>query len=248
MSDREEGRSGGEHEAEVTPAGATPASAAVGGGSLALNTAAVARAAPSAEPVEPGLAPRQHSAGQAEPAPQATPAVVAQQAEIEQRMAAGRPADTAQQPPAPAAQSSDRGFFAPPPVQPEIRKPLVADADARPDPFAEAELANSGGARGEGRSSVGLSRRKAQSFFARMSGAARAIQGVAQSSEETSSSTPTPAHQESAPPAASPSAAPPVDDGLPQPLSGPDSTETVGSSAAEEELLDIPAFLRRQAN
>ncbi len=243
-------QNGGAPEAEAgeAPSAATPASAAIGTGSPTLDTESVARTAPSAEPREPRLAPQQHLDSNPESATRSTPAVAAQQAEVEQRMAAAHTAAPLQQPQGPAAQVSEEGFFAPPPVKPEAKKPLVADSDARPDPFAEADLANSAGARDQGRSSAALSRRKAQSFFARMSGAARAIHGVAQTGEETPGSGPTPPRQESAPPAAAASAPQPSDDGLPQPLTGSNSAETIGSSAAEEELLDIPAFLRRQAN
>jgi cell division protein FtsZ len=238
VSDRDEAATAAEPApaAEQTAAPMTAGASAMEAGALALDTAAVARHAPAAEPQEPGLAPRQETV--AEPAPAQQPAPVAQQQEIEQRIATSAAAEWA-----PAAGASDEGFFAPPPVQAETRKPLVADSSARPNPFAEAELANSSRERSdETRASVGLGRRKAQSFFARMSGAARAIQGVAQASESAASESRSPQQE-------APSHAAPAADTVSQPkLLGLEASEGIGSNAAEEELLDIPAFLRRQAN
>jgi len=232
VSDRDEVATAAEQTVAPMTAGAPTMEA----GALALDTAAVAHHAPAAEAQEPGFAPRQETIS--EPAPAQQPAPVAQQQEIEQRIATSAAAE-----PAPAAAVSDEGFFAPPPVQPETRKPLVADSGARPNPFAEAELANSGREHGdETRASVGLGRRKAQSFFARMSGAARAIQGVTQTSEPA-------AGESRAPQQEAPSHAAPAADTVSQPhLLGLEASEGIGSNAAEEELLDIPAFLRRQAN
>jgi len=106
-------------------------------------------------------------------------------------------------------------------------------------------------------------KRGGQSLFAKVTGgAARALQAATQGSDAAarraqSSQQPMPqprpmpargsgvAHPQretspATPPAARPTAQPP--------LSGLDPNERIGQSQAEEDLLDIPAFLRRQAN
>ena len=142
-------------------------------------------------------------------------------------------------------------FVAPPPVQPEARPPLVADAGNRPERSAEADAAKGALEKGssEPASTMGLGRRKAQSLLARMSGAARAIQGVGQGSEPPpqASRQPEPQPEVRPDPVTAPPAVSPEPDVQPQ-LTGFDSDDGIGSNAAEEELLDIPAFLRRQAN
>ena len=145
-----------------------------------------------------------------------------------------------------------------PTPEPEIRAP----AQVRADPFATAALEN--GSRAP-RSSEPVAvktpeHRKSPGFFAKMTGSAsRALQAATQAGEQRSPRAPasaqTPAAATSragAEPrlggpagptarAAAPSAAEPRLSGLEK--AGPDSAGQV-----DEELLDIPAFLRRQAN
>ena len=149
----------------------------------------------------------------------------------------------------------EEGFIAPPPVEPDIKRPLFAEAAVTSNPFAEAELTNSGNERSgeQSRPSAAPRRRKAHGLFAKMSDAARAFQGASQA-EALEEFTP---ERDPEPAQAQPSAPMPPRGGAvgqgaqvtQQPrFSGLDPAERIASSAAEEELLDIPAFLRRQAN
>ena len=163
----------------------------------------------------------------------------------------------------------DDSFIAPPAVEPETPPPARFEADHQADPFAEAEIANSARSSGSSESSAAPSfnRKKAYSLFSRVKGAARAIQSGGSSREEPSLSqggrdqdaerAPEPATQRG------PSGFDPVDgssqaglqgggavnpaEGQPR-FSGLDPTEPASGSRAEEDQLDIPAFLRRQAN
>jgi cell division protein FtsZ len=111
-------------------------------------------------------------------------------------------------------------------------------------------------------------RRSGQSLFAKVTGgAARALQAATQGSDaasrpaEPTQNSPRPMAARSASPAqperqsAAPSApqaasrpAPSAGNSAQPRLSGLDPAERIGHSQAEEDLLDIPAFLRRQAN
>jgi cell division protein FtsZ len=148
-------------------------------------------------------------------------------------------------------------FFAPPPAM-EPTAPVVQPQSptTRPEPFAEADLANAA------RSSDGLSgpepgrtegRRASSSLFARVTGAARALQAATAGSADAASRAPVQRPHE-----------PVLGQVQPQPvrerevtaqrapsqprLTGVEATEKVRTAEAEEDLLDIPAFLRRQAN
>ncbi len=143
------------------------------------------------------------------------------------------------------------GFVAPPPVEPEARPPLVAEPQARPSRSAENEplrAARERPARGTGPSGT-PGRRRAQGLFARVSDAARALQGTPQDDRPDE-----PAERPAEDPAPVAPATPveaiaPAVEPVRQPqLSGFETAERVAGGSAEEELLDIPAFLRRQAN
>jgi cell division protein FtsZ len=108
-------------------------------------------------------------------------------------------------------------------------------------------------------------KRGGQSLFAKVTGAARAlaasqgseasaprqgeaVQPVARPMAARSASPAQPERQAAAQPPA-PAASRPAAGSAAQPrLSGLDPAERIGHSQAEEDLLDIPAFLRRQAN
>ena len=152
--------------------------------------------------------------------------------------------------------------------------PQVATPQVRADPFATAAMENGSRApRGGGQpAAMGLERKKAPSLFAKMTGgAARALQAATQGGERRNPGTlPTtgtqPAARTSAPPAArtgtepraaaEPSLPAPSGPGDPgparpaaqPPLSGLDPAERGSAPLIDEDLLDIPAFLRRQAN
>jgi cell division protein FtsZ len=142
-------------------------------------------------------------------------------------------------------------FIAPQPLEPEARPPLVAEVHHRPSRMAENQPTSGPRDRSvrQTKASPGPGRKRAQGLFARVSDAARAFQGSAQSGGPTE-----PADQPAEEPAASVSlastdTAPSAVETLRQPqLSGLDPAGRLGGGAAEEELLDIPAFLRRQAN
>ena len=135
---------------------------------------------------------------------------------------------------------------APPAEQPEPRAPLFATAPARPSPVVEQEefLKPRRDEEDEAWGPMGRGRKRAQSFLARVSGAARAIQGSTPEPERAPS--PQPSRDVDAAPRAAHRPAP-------EPVQPPrhavvESREPEPESKAEEELLDIPAFLRRQAN
>ncbi len=144
---------------------------------------------------------------------------------------AGEAEETGAAEPTPAA--AQRPAFIPPrPVRPgDVR------SETKPaEPFAAAAMANA-------RSEPAQPKRKALTLFERMTGTGRA--------KPQSQATPSPKVAE---PASKP--VEPVgqrrepsasDPGQPQ-LGGLDSSDQTSSSAAEEEMLEIPAFLRRQAN
>jgi len=163
----------------------------------------------------------------------------------------------------------DDSFIAPVPMEPEIR-----DADRRvsasgADPFAEAEIANGSRSAQDRDDSVmpSFNRKKAYSLFARVTGAAR---GRTPAREEPVAS-PRAGHEPVAPrheavhdrePMAprspgveaspAPARTPHLDAQSATPrqprLSGLDAADRDASRHAEEDQLDIPAFLRRQAN
>ena len=173
---------------------------------------------------------------------------------------------------APVARQQDEAMVAsrpavarsPEPRMPESRMPEPRMPEARTpeiEPFAEAALAN---ATRESRpaEAAAESGRRSRSILARMTDAARRIQaGEAKLDESPMEAEPRPAAPAepraesralgrseprfSAPAAPEPAAQPAP--AQPQ-LTGLDSGEAAGASSAEDDMLDIPAFLRRQAN
>src|SRR5579885_183584 len=139
------------------------------------------------------------------------------------------------QPPvaAPAAESIERAivrddaFIPPKPIEPQVR-PVAASAPLpAPDPFAAAAIANGG--RGQP-----AFKTRTPSLFERVTGVGRGRSVPAEPPPVTAA------------PVASTPAPPPQPQ---QPRLGPlDPADRVTMSKREEDLLEIPAFLRRQAN
>ncbi|CAN0463217.1 unnamed protein product [Laminaria digitata] len=155
------------------------------------------------------------------------------------------PAAPAAKPPAmetpahsePRLVSKNDAFMPPPPVDPKA-SPAAATAS---DAFKEADLVNGG--------SADDSRRKSPNLFQRIAGAARDARPEMPAARAT-------------PPAARPAAEQPTaeakpekrEEPAPQPapqqarLSGVDPEDRLKTSQSDDDLLEIPAFLRRQAN
>ncbi len=166
-------------------------------------------------------------------------------------------------------------FIPPPPVQPEAPARRVVERSASPEPFAAAAVAN--GTRDPSDQSTGvLTAKKQRGLFARMTEAARRMQGEERPAPRAADPAPSgvapgmarsetaypkePSLQRSPTPAsaAAPAAPParPVSETMAtaaapasQPrLSGLETPAPAAPASAEDDLLDIPAFLRRQAN
>ncbi|HKX08621.1 MAG TPA: cell division protein FtsZ [Stellaceae bacterium] len=132
-------------------------------------------------------------------------------------------------PPAPQAEAIERAivrddaFIPPKPVEPQVRPAVATAPVGSPDPFAAAAMANGG--RGQPAYKV-----RAPSLFERVTGVGRA---------RTPQAEPVTVAAVAPPPAPQPQ----------QPRLGPlDPADRVTVSKGEEDLLEIPAFLRRQAN
>ena len=138
----------------------------------------------------------------------------------------------------PAARPAERPFIAPPPVEAGSRNP-------QPRPESPARTAAPASASA---AELQADKRRGPSLFSRVTGSAAAwARGAAADMREATpaaamnrlgSAEPRPAQQAPARPA---QAAQPR-------LAGLDPRDRIGGAQAEEELLDIPAFLRRQAN
>jgi len=172
--------------------------------------------------------------------PQAQPATAAQpQPTVQAQMA--QPAPAAELPaPATRPETMERAvvrneaFIPPKPAEPQMRAPVVTAPVLAPEPFAAAAMANGG------RPTAPAPVRKARtpSLFERVTGVAR-NRGVTVEPVAPAVSAP-----------AAPVVAAPAQPSLPaQPRLGPlDPADRVAVSKTEEDLLEIPAFLRRQAN
>ncbi len=152
-------------------------------------------------------------------------------------------------------------FIAPPPMEPEVaveepsprteepspRTEEPAPRVAAPDTFAAANLEDAPKPAVSPQESVAsTTRTRAQTIFARMSGAARALHAAAQGPDNNGRNKPAPKPVQAVEPAAVEVEV--RETGAPPRLSGLDPTERVSSNPVEDDLLDIPAFLRRQAN
>ncbi len=258
---------------------ATRAARASGGPAMGTVTAVGAAGAESAgEPVAE------------EPAVEAVPMA---QAELEAALAE-EPLQEAQEPLEAAAElenesehpePADDGFIAPPAAEVQAQAaPQPAIEASHADPFAAAELANSGQRRVPAQEVEAdmAAPRKAKGLLAKVTGAARAFHEATQSNGQPEPAQGAPRSEAAGPagvrktaaPRQATAARPPAgearveqaaapapsaatqkpaaaktDPALNQPrLTGLDPAERVGVSQSEEDLLDIPAFLRRQAN
>ncbi|MBV6631860.1 MAG: cell division protein FtsZ [Alphaproteobacteria bacterium] len=206
-------------------------------------TAPMAKPAAAAAPVAPPAA----------VAPPVAPAAMVPPSLLDQ--AAPKPVEEPAASARPLPERRDDAFIPPAPVDPGI-KPEVA-RDAQPDPFAAAALANGGG--------NGQETRK-RSLFDRVTGLGWSKDEQSNADQkvtEKAPQAPAAARPVSMPAAARPSLDRPAA-AAPQPArpAGPARTAAAAaqpslniapaspaeSPEADEEMLDIPAFLRRQAN
>jgi len=166
-----------------------------------------------------------------------------------------------------ASASDADTFVAPPPVEPEPEpEPTAKAARSEPgtramgvDPFAAAALANGSRPAREagGGNGGGFDRKRAQRLFARVTeGAARALGGGGPAAEPRDAKraeprVATPVGPLGGPPGGHPGdqlSKPARSDTAQQPLTGLEAEPQDTAAHAEEDFLDIPAFLRRQAN
>jgi len=155
-----------------------------------------------------------------------------------------------------AARVTADSFIAPPPAEPEPDRAEAADpvqpAPRGADAFAAAALANGSRApRGEAeRTAPTAERRKAPGLFAKMAGgAARALQAGERDDQARAARAGEDSRRGAARVDAKPASAPAAPQVSAQPrLSGLDPADRLGNASQDEDLLDIPAFLRRQAN
>jgi cell division protein FtsZ len=164
----------------------------------------------------------------------------------------------------PVGPGSDDNFIAPPPVEPE---PTPApEPQAAADPFAAAAMENGSRApRSAGHAAaMGLERKKSSGLFAKMTdSAARALQAATLGGEQRNpaaapasgaqaeawaSAEPRPGTEPNLRPPPEPNAQSSARPAAQPRLSGLDSAERGSGAILDEDLLDIPAFLRRQAN
>jgi cell division protein FtsZ len=164
--------------------------------------------------------------------PESEPAVAATP-EDDATEAAVREPEPVAEPLTPKAPVSDRPAFIPPrPARPGD----ATGSREKAEPFAAAAMENA-------RSEPPKERRRGLSLFERMTGSGRPQKPQA----EEPRLAPEPAPKATAPARPAP-AAQPQETGGQASLSGLDSSRSSATSAAEEEMLEIPAFLRRQAN
>jgi cell division protein FtsZ len=144
----------------------------------------------------------------------------------------------------------EQPFIPPRPVEPALR---TAPTAGKADPFAEAALANGGGEMGRRPGRPAASAGRGLSLFERMTGGRarqRRAQEMAISQPQIAQGQPAATANSPQPPAmtAAPAAKPAADAPVQPRLGGLDAKERVNVKAGEDDLLDIPAFLRRQAN
>ncbi len=212
-------------------------------------------AAAASMPAAPAIEPAAPAAASAEPAmPAATvPTPSETTAETQAETATPAPAPAVEAPaavaPAPAAAEKpaateprlvarNDAFMPPPPADP--RAP--ADSAGRSDPFKEADLIN-GGSKTE-------PKRRSGSLFQRITG------GNREKAPEPASMPAAERRAESAAPAAPATPEAPAAEQRPEPpkaaeqprLAGVDPEDRLKTSQSDDDLLEIPAFLRRQAN
>ncbi len=181
----------------------------------------------------------------------AMPEAAAQPAPQPAAPPAPAPARAEEQRPAPAARVTERPFIAPPPVESGTRGAQArAEMPAAQPPSAHAPAAQGPAAQGgsHGPAMDQADRRRGPSLFSRVTGNAAAwARGAVSDMREA---TPAAATNRLGSPEPRPAVQAPARPAQPaqQRLAGLDPRDRISGTQAEEEMLDIPAFLRRQAN
>ena len=237
-------------EAPAMPAASIPATAAApqarpmayssGNTAFAVRRDAEPQEAPVARVAETPTV----QAAEPAPAPAPTPAPVTTHVAPEPQPAA---APTPEPAGPPRAQFREGMFISPKPVEPPRQAGRLGPAQPRQaDPYAEADLSNAD------RATAG--RRRSSSLFQRMVGLvggeeATAHPAPAASVEEPAAAVPQAAPETPAAPPVEPPAAPPRAEAQPQPAQPRlDIRHRTPLPRHEDDALEIPAFLRRQAN
>ena len=207
--------------------------------------ASVAEAPQPAAPVQPQAAPA--AAASTEPAAQPVIETGPSQTSIESAITRSEAETQPVTATAPQAEIKNDSFVAPAPATVANQKPAAPQVTGqKADPFAAAALAN-------GTDKHEDASKKGRGLFGRITGgAARALQAATQSEEqeelEMGKATVNAPVAPSAAPAAAPSESPATGNSQQPRLTGLDPQDRIQTPSAEEDLLDIPAFLRRQAN
>ncbi|MEK9646322.1 MAG: cell division protein FtsZ, partial [Alphaproteobacteria bacterium] len=227
--------------AEIPAAAPSVAQAAMP--SLNIGPPAAPEVAPAPQPAAEAPAPAEPAAEPAavtaEPAMPAAPAPI--QAPAPAPAEAPAPAPAAAEKPAasePRLVARNEAFMPPPPADPRAS----ADSTGRSDPFKEADLIN-GGSKVE-------PKRRSGNLFQRITG------GTRERAPEPASAPAAERRAESPAPAAPAAPEAPIVEQRPEParaveqprLAGVDPEDRLKTSQADDDLLEIPAFLRRQAN
>jgi len=204
------------------------------GGSMGNHATALAYKLDEEETLDLGVAEAAPAEAKSAEQASATAEPVRNETEAAASTQASTPASAPATAPATAEAKAAAPFIAPRPVTPANRP---AAAAGRADPFAEAAMAN--GARP-------AAEKRGPTLFQKVTGMMRGQDsGTAPAAQQ-------PAAQKPAmPAAAAPRASAPLPPAAPaaQPrLGGLDSADRLRSSQADEDMLEIPAFLRRQAN
>ncbi|MFD2206347.1 cell division protein FtsZ [Kiloniella antarctica] len=147
---------------------------------------------------------------------------------------------------APQAEIKNDTFVAPTPATVTNQKPAIPQPQPqKADPFAAAALAN-------GTDRHDDNAKKGRGLFGRITGgAARALQAATQSEEHdelqigSTVAAPAPVATSAVP---KPTESPTTGNSQQPRLTGLDPNDRIQSASSDEDLLDIPAFLRRQAN
>ncbi len=211
--------------------------------SVTMHAPAQAQAyAPAPQPAAP-VAPPQPAAARTAPAaaqPQQYRAAPAPQSYM-----SVAPAPQPVQPPAPQPAPAT-SFIAPRPIE-AAREPAMVRADLRPQAESYAAPAAEPAPRSQPTEEKRDERRRGPSLFERVTGTGRAREQRQAPAQSAPLVAPRP---EPAQPAASAPAPVPAPAPAPQQtrLGGLDPTDRLPTSRPEDDLLDIPAFLRRQAN
>jgi cell division protein FtsZ len=201
----------------------------------------VAQPAPVAVAPRPAARPALSPTGQplARPVAQAVgrPAMQPLSAKPVQRTAAAAPAPAAPQP----AHTADEPFIAPPPAEPmEMRGMFARRAPQAPDPFAEAAIANGG--RDPAKEQL-KERSSGLDLFKRVTGLGALGRSKPQTKAETPAVQPVAARPMARPEPAAKETVRPTSQ-----IGGVNPADRPLTSRQEDDLLDIPSFLRRQAN